>query len=358
VNFVVGTSNQFAHAASVAAADRPGGMYNPLFIYGGVGLCKTHLANAIGHRLQSNREGRLRVIFTSAEDFTNELTRSLKANQIGEFQAKFRGADALLLDDVEFLTGKGRAQEELFHSFDSLHAAHHEIVLTSDKMPRDLPRIDDHLRNRFECGLTADITAPDFETRVAILEKKATYDGLLLPSEVAEYVARNIFSNVRELEGALTRLAALASLNHRLITVDFAREALRDLIDAGNGRIGIEAIQKAVAVHFHVQMIDLLSKRRTQHLAFCRQVAMYICRELTDSSFPEIGERFGRDHSTVMYAHNLIAHRVADDSPFSDLLDKLGRDLKKDVGKDLKLAAEQKANDDSNEVVTTIGSNE
>ena len=252
---------------------------------------------------------------------------------MGEFQAKFRGADALLLDDVEFLAGSERTQEELFHTFDWLHSAHRQIVLTSDKIPRDIPGLEDRLRNRFECGLTADIAAPDLETRVAILEKKAEYDELLLPPEVAQYVAKNIFSNVRELEGCLNRLVALSSLNHCTITMQFAREALRDLIPAENGKIAIEAIQKAVAVYFRVRLIDLMSKRRTQHLALCRQVAMYLCRELTDDSFPRIGERFGRDHSTVIHAHNLIAHRLTDDSPFRDLLDKLAQDLKKGAGK-------------------------
>ena len=327
--FVVGTGNQLAHAASIAAADKPGDMYNPLFLYGGVGLGKTHLASAIGQRLQNDGEGLRKVIFMSAENFTNELIGSLKANRMGEFQAKFRSADALLLDDVEFLAGSERTQEELFHTFDSLHSAHRQIVLTSDKIPRDIPGLEDRLRNRFECGLTADIAAPDLETRVAILGKKAAYDDVPLPSEVAQYVAKNIFSNVRELEGCLNRLVALSSLNHCEITLAFAHEALRDLIPAATAKVEIEAIQKAVAVYFRVRLIDLMSKRRTQHLALCRQVAMYLCRELTDSSFPAIGERFGRDHSTVIHAHNLIAHRVSDDSPFRDLLDKLGRELKK-----------------------------
>ena len=330
--FVVGTGNQFAHAASIAAADQPGDTYNPLFIYGGVGLGKTHLASAIGHRLQRDGEGLRRVIFMSAESFTNELIGSLKANRMREFQEKFRGADALLLDDVEFLAGSERTQEELFHTFDSLHSAHRQIVLTSDKIPRDIPGLEDRLRNRFECGLTADVAAPDLETRVAILEKKAAFDGHLLPSEVAQYVAKHIFSNVRELEGCLNRLVALSALNHCIITMEFAREALRDLIPAENAKIAIGSIQKAVAVYFHVRLIDLMSRRRTQHLALCRQVAMYLCRELTDDSFPVIGESFGRDHSTVIHAHNLIAHRVTDDSPFRDLLDKLGRDLKKGAG--------------------------
>jgi chromosomal replication initiator protein len=331
--FVVGTGNQFAHAASIAAADQPGDTYNPLFIYGSVGLGKTHLASAIGHRLESDGEGLRRVIFMSAENFTNELIASLKANQMGEFQAKFRSADALILDDVEFLAGSERTQEELFHTFDSLHAAHHQIVLTSDMIPRDIPGLEERLRNRFECGLTADIAAPDLETRVAILEKKAAYDDFVLPSEVAQYVARNIFSNVRELEGCLNRLVALSSVNHCTITLEFAHEALRDLIPPENSKIGIETVQKAVAVYFNVRLIDLMSKRRTQHLALCRQVAMYLCRQLTDSSFPAIGERFGRDHSTVIHAHNLIAHRVIDESPFRELLDKLGRELKKGAGK-------------------------
>jgi len=234
--FVVGTGNQFAHAASIAAAAQPGDMYNPLFIYGGVGLGKTHLANAIGQRLQSDGEGLRKVIFMSAENFTNELIGSLKANRMGQFREKFRGADALLLDDVEFLAGSERTQEELFHTFDSLHSAHHQIVLTSDKTPRDIPGLEDRLRNRFESGLSADIAAPDLETRVAILEKKAAYDDLLLPLEVAQYVAKHIFSNVRELEGCLNRLLALSSLNHCEITLEFAREALRDLIPAENGR--------------------------------------------------------------------------------------------------------------------------
>jgi chromosomal replication initiator protein len=331
--FVVGTGNQFAHAASIAAADQPGNTYNPLFIYGSVGLGKSHLASAIGHRLESDGKGLRSVIFMSAENFTNELIASLKANRMGEFQAKFRSADALLLDDVEFLAGSERTQEELFHTFDSLHAAHRQIVLTSDMIPRDIPGLEERLRNRFECGLTADIAAPDLETRVAILEKKAAYDDLVLPSDVAQYVAKNIFSNVRELEGCLNRLVALSSLNHCVITLEFAHEALRDLIPPEDSNIDIEAVQKAVAVFFKVRLIDLMSKRRTQHLALCRQVAMYLCRQLTDSSFPAIGERFGRDHSTVIHAHNLIAHRIADDSPFRDLLDNLGRELKKGPGK-------------------------
>jgi chromosomal replication initiator protein len=331
--FVVGTGNQFAHAASVAAADKPGDAYNPLFIYGGVGLGKTHLASAIGQQLQSGRTGLRRVIFISAENFTNELIGSLKDNRIGEFKAKFRSADALILDDIEFLAGSERTQEELFHTFDALHGDHHQIVLTSDKIPRDIPGLEDRLRNRFECGLIADIVAPDFETRVAILEKKAAYDELDLPSDVAEYVARRIFSNVRELEGCLKRLVAMSSLDHCKITLEFAQQALRGLIPAEDAKIDIDAIQKAVAVYFHLRLADLLSKRRSQQLAFCRQVAMYLCRELTDSSFPAIGARFARDHSTVIHAHNLIAHRALDDAPFRDLLDKFGRELKKDVGK-------------------------
>ena len=331
--FVVGTGNQFAHAASLAVADKPGDAHNPLFIYGGVGLGKTHLASAIGQRLQSDGEGLRTVIFTSAENFRNELIVSLKANRMGEFQAKFRSADALLLDDVAFLAGSERTQEELFHTFDSLRAHHHQIVLTSDKVPRDIAGLEGRLRNRFECGLIADIAAPDLETRVAILEKKAAYDNFVLPSEVAEYLAKSIFSNVRELEGCLNRLVALSTLNHCTITLGFAHDALHDLIRAENGEIGLDAIQKAVAVHFHVKLLDLMSKRRTQHLALCRQVAMYLCRELTDSSFPVIGESFGRDHSTVIHAHNLIAQRVSDDSPFRDVLERLGQELKKGAGR-------------------------
>src|SRR5438105_2313608 len=228
--FVVGSSNQFAHAAALAVAERPGEKYNPLFIYGGVGLGKTHLATAMGHHLWSSGSRQRKVLFMPAEAFMNELINSIRREEMGEFKEKFRRVDALILDDVQFLAGRERTQEEFFHTFNSLHSERHQIVLTSDKVPRDIPGLEERLRNRFESGLIADVAPPDLETRVAIIEKKAALEGLTLPSEVAMYVAQNVYSNVRELEGCLTRLAALASVTGSPITIEFARHALRDLI--------------------------------------------------------------------------------------------------------------------------------
>ncbi len=324
--FVVCSGNQFAHAAALAVANQPGEKYNPLFIYGGVGLGKTHLVTAIGHHLMEQRPRK--VLFMPAEVFMNELISSLRRDRMGEFKDKFRRVDALILDDVQFLAGRERTQEEFFHTFNSLHADHHQIVLTSDKVPKDMPGLEERLRNRFESGLIADIAPPDLETRVAILQKKAALENLKLPADVALYVAQNVSSNVRELEGCLTRLAALASLNKSEITVEFARQALQDLIRNQELKPDIEAIQRAVSDFFHIRLADLKSKKRTQHIAFCRQVAMYMCRKLTDSSFPTIGESFGRDHSTVIHAYNLIARRVSNDSAFRMSIEKIERQLK------------------------------
>jgi chromosomal replication initiator protein len=326
--FVVGSSNQFAHAAAQAVANQPGEKYNPLFIYGGVGLGKTHLATAIGHHLWATSSQRRKVLFMPAEVFMNELISSLRRDKMGEFKEKFRRVDALILDDVQFLAGRERTQEEFFHTFNSLHNDRHQIVLTSDKVPRDIPGLEDRLRNRFESGLIADIAPPDLETRVAIIQKKAALERLPLPSEVALYIAQNVSANVRELEGCLTRLAALASMGKSAITTDFARQALRDLIRTHELKPDIEMIQKTVSDFFHIRLADLKSKKRTQHIAFCRQVAMYICRKMTDSSFPAIGEAFGRDHSTVIHAHNLIARRIANDSAFRFSIEKIERELK------------------------------
>jgi chromosomal replication initiator protein len=327
--FVVGSSNQFAHAAALAVANQPGEKYNPLFIYGGVGLGKTHLATAIGHHLVANSGDRARrVLFVPAEVFMNELIASLRRDRMGEFKEKMRRVDALILDDVQFLAGRERTQEEFFHTFNSLHAERHQIVLTSDKPPRDLEGLEERLRNRFESGLIADIAPPDLETRVAIVQKKAALENLQLAPDVALYVAQNVSSNVRELEGCLTRLAAFSSLNKCAVSVDFARQALRDLIREQEVKLDIDLIQKRVSEFFHIRLADLKSKKRTQHIAFCRQVAMYLCRKLTDSSFPTIGDRFGRDHSTVIHAYNLILRRVSNDSAFRHSIEKIERDLK------------------------------
>jgi chromosomal replication initiator protein len=328
--FVVGSGNQFAHAAAQAVANQPGVKYNPLFIYGGVGLGKTHLVSAIGHHLLANGNGKSRkVLFMPAEVFMNELISSLRRDKMGEFKDRFRRVDALILDDVQFLAGRERTQEEFFHTFNSLHSERHQIVLTSDKVPRDITGIEERLRNRFESGLIADIAPPDLETRVAIVQKKAALENLNLAQDVTLYIAQNVATNVREIEGCMTRLAALASISKSsLITVDFARQALHDLIRNHDSKPGIESIQKAVADFFHIRLADLKSKKRTQHIAFCRQVAMYLCRKLTDSSFPAIGEAFGRDHSTVIHAHNLISRRVASDSAFRISIEKIARELK------------------------------
>jgi chromosomal replication initiator protein len=326
--FVVGSSNQLAHAAAQAVANQPGNKYNPLFIYGGVGLGKTHLATAIGHHLWTTSNQRRKVLFMPAEVFMNELISSLRRDRMGEFKERFRRVDALILDDVQFLAGRERTQEEFFHTFNSLQTDHHQIVLTSDKVPRDIPGLEDRLRNRFESGLIADIAPPDLETRVAIIQRKAALENLLLPTEVALYIARNVSANVRQLEGCLTRLAALASMGKTAITAEFAQQALRDLVRTHELKPDIDSIQKTVADFFHIRLADLKSKKRTQHIAFCRQLAMYLCRKRTDSSFPVIGEAFGRDHSTVIHAHNLIARRISNDSAFRFSIERIERELK------------------------------
>jgi chromosomal replication initiator protein len=323
--FVVGSANQFAHAAALAVANQPGEKYNPLFIYGGVGLGKTHLLTAIGHQLWAS--GRRAVLFMTAESFMNELISSLRRDRMGDFKEKFRRVDALLLDDVQFLAGREQTQEEFFHTFNSLCVEGHQTVITSDKVPREIAGLEERLRNRFESGLIAEIAAPDLETRVAIIQKKAGYKDLRLPSDVAVYIAQNVRSNVRELEGCLNRLSALASMSRMSVTIKFARQALHDLIQAQDQRPGIEVIQHAVADFFHIRLADLKSKKRTQRIAFCRQVAMYLCRKLTDSSFPAIGQYFGRDHSTVIHANNLIARRISNDAAFRMWIDRIEREL-------------------------------
>jgi chromosomal replication initiator protein len=314
--FVTGLSNQFAHAAACTIVNQPGEKYNPLFIYGGVGLGKTHLVTAIGHQLWASSSGQRKVLFMPAEVFMNELIGSLQRERLGEFRDKFCRVDALILDDVQFLAGRERTQEEFFHTFDSLHSAHHQIVLTSDKMPRDIPGLEERLRARLESGLIADVAAPDLETRVAILQKKAALENLKMPSEVVMYIAENACSNVRELEGCLARLAALASLTPTPITIEFARSALQDLIPTREIQPDIATIQRLVSEFFHIKLTDLKSEKRTQRIAFCRQVAMYLCRKVTGSSFPIIGAHFGRDHSTVIHAFNLIQRRVSNDPAF------------------------------------------
>src|SRR5215470_14446605 len=326
-NFVVGASNQFAHAASMAVANQPGDHYNPLFIYGGVGLGKTHLVNAIGHRAGARRPN-IKVVYLSSESFMNELIGSLRRDKMDEFKTKFRNVDLLILDDVQFIAGKERTQEEFFHTFNSLYESHKQIVITSDKFPKEIPGLEDRLRNRFEWGLIADIQPPDMETRVAILQKKAETEAVQLPHEVAIYLASNIDSNVRELEGSLTRLGAFASLTRSIITVDLAKEVLRNTLKGAQREITVEGIQKTICDYYNIKLGDLKAKRRTKNIAFPRQVAMYLCRKYTETSFPAIGDKFGgRDHSTVIHASKTIEKKIKEDPYMQTTIEKLERNL-------------------------------
>jgi chromosomal replication initiator protein len=327
-NFVVGGSNQFAHAASLAVANQPGEHYNPFFIYGGVGLGKTHLINAIGHRV-CGRRPELKVCYLSSESFMNELIASLRRDKMDEFKSRFRTFDVLILDDVQFLAGKERTQEEFFHTFNSLHEAHRQIVITSDKFPKEIPDLEDRLRNRFEWGLIADIQPPDMETRVAILQKKAELEGVHIPHEVAIFLASHIDSNVRELEGSLTRLSAFASLTKTEVTVDLAKEVLHNTLKGIHRAISVEHIQKAICDYFNLRMADLKSKRRTKNIALPRQVAMYLCRKYTPTSFPAIGTMFGgRDHSTVIHASRTIEKKINEDPAMKATLERIEKNLK------------------------------
>ncbi|HWO41648.1 MAG TPA: chromosomal replication initiator protein DnaA [Candidatus Eisenbacteria bacterium] len=326
-NFVVGTSNQFAHAASIAVASQPGEHYNPLFIYGGVGLGKTHLANAIGHRAVAKSPG-LKVFYLSSESFMNELIASLRRDKMDEFKTKFRNIDILILDDVQFIAGKERTQEEFFHTFNSLYESHKQIVITSDKFPKEIPGLEDRLRNRFEWGLIADIQPPDMETRVAILEKKAEAEGLKLPHEVAMFLASNIDSNVRELEGSLTRLGAFSSLTKAPITIELANDVLRNTLKTSHKEITVESIQKTICDYYNIKLNDLKAKRRTKNVAIPRQVAMYLCRKYTETSFPAIGDKFGgRDHSTVIHAAKAIEKKLREDPLMQTTIEKLEKNL-------------------------------
>ena len=326
-NFIVGGSNQFAHAACKAVANLPGDHYNPLFIYGGVGLGKTHLVNAIGHQIL-DRSPERRVLYLSTESFMNELINALRRDRMDEFRSRFRRIDVLIVDDVQFLAGRERTQEEFFHTFNSLYEGHRQIVLTSDKFPKEIPELEERLRNRFVWGLIADIQSPDVETRVAILEKKAEVERIDLPHDVALFLAAHIDSNVRELEGSLTRLGAFASLNKCVITVDFARQVLQSILREKTSTITIDSIQKAVCEFFNVRPADLRSKRRTRTVAVPRQVAMYFCRRYTDASFPSIGDHFGnRDHSTVIHATQVVERRIKEDPTFRAAIERIARTL-------------------------------
>ena len=327
-SFVIGNSNRFAHAASLAVAESPAKAYNPLFIYGGVGLGKTHLMHAIGHYiLRFNPNAK--VVYVSSEKFTNELINAIKDDKNEEFRTKYRSLDVLLIDDIQFIAGKERTQEEFFHTFNTLYEANKQIILSSDRPPKEIPTLEDRLRSRFEWGLIADIQAPDFETRMAILKKKADVEKLNVPNEVMVYIATKIKSNIRELEGALIRIVAYSSLTNREITVDLASEALKDIIsNKQNKTITIDLIQDVVSTYFNLRVDDLKSQRRTRNVAHPRQIAMYLSRKLTDMSLPKIGEEFGgRDHTTVIHAYEKISESLNNDESLENTINAITKKL-------------------------------
>jgi chromosomal replication initiator protein len=326
-HFVVGVGNQFAQAASFAVATDPAKSYNPLFIYGGTGLGKTHLLHAIGN-LAFERNSRIRICYITAEKFTNELIYCLRTNRMPDFKEKYRNVDMLLVDDVQFIAGKQRTQEEFFHTFNDLYSSRKQIVVSSDKFPKEIPDLEERIQSRFEWGLVADIQAPDMETRVAILNRKAEADQIPLPQEVALFLATAIKTNIRELEGSLVRIGAHASLTKREINLDLAREVLSRLIDNAEQEISPDRIVKAVAEYYNVKISDLRSDRKHKVVALPRQVAMYLMRSLTRCSFPDIGLRFGgRDHTTVMYAVKKIGKKVLEDVSLRNTVDALRKNL-------------------------------
>ncbi|PWA06696.1 chromosomal replication initiator protein DnaA [Pueribacillus theae] len=330
--FVIGSGNRFAHAASLAVAEAPAKAYNPLFIYGGVGLGKTHLMQAIGHYVLEHNPG-TRVVYLSSEKFTNEFINSIRDNDADNFRNKYRNVDILLIDDIQFLAGKEQTQEEFFHTFNSLHEEQKQIVISSDRPPKEIPTLEDRLRSRFEWGLITDITPPDLETRIAILRKKAKADGLDIPNEVMIYIANQIDTNIRELEGALIRVVAYSSLVNQDMDAGLAAEALKDIIPSSRPKIiTIQAIQQEISDKFNIKMEDFAAKKRTKSIAFPRQIAMYLSRELTDLSLPKIGEEFGgRDHTTVIHAHDKISKLIMTDSNVKQQIDEIIQDLKNNL---------------------------
>lgn len=319
-SFVVGKSNQFAHAACQAVAEAPGQAYNPLFIYGGVGLGKTHLLQAIGNQvLQGAPESR--ITYSSAEKFLNEMVNALSHNRLPEFKNRYRHTDILLIDDIQFLAGKERTQEEFFHTFNALHEAGKQVVISADCAPRSLSNLEERLRSRFEWGLIADIQAPDLETKIAILVRKAELDQINLPDDVALYIASNCKSNVRELEGCLLRLAAYASLKGKDISMELAKEAFRDQFTKEDRQVTIDAIQKHVATYYKMSTRDLVSKSHKRTIVQPRNVAMYLSQKLTGASLPEIGRQFGgKHHSTVLHGIRQIDQRCQDDTDFNKVI--------------------------------------
>jgi chromosomal replication initiator protein len=326
--FVVGSCNQFAHAASQAVSESPAKTYNPLYIYGGVGLGKTHLMHAIGHSIKS-RNRHLRLTYISSEKFMNELINAIRYDKTLNFREKYRSIDILLMDDIQFLAGKERTQEEFFHTFNALYDAQKQIVISSDCPPREIPTLEERLHSRFEWGLIADIQPPDLETKVAILKRKAEIEKIDLPDNVALFIASKIKSNIRELEGSLVRLVAYASLKGRDLDLDLAQEVLKNIIDEDDRQITIELIQKTVSDHYGLRVSELKSKNNSRSVAVPRQVAMYLCKYMTKASLPEIGREFGgKHHTTVIHSVNKISELYERDSDFHRLINSLIATLK------------------------------
>ncbi|HYH00650.1 MAG TPA: chromosomal replication initiator protein DnaA [Terriglobales bacterium] len=326
-NFVIGAANQFAHAAARAVAERPSKAYNPLFLYGGVGLGKTHLVQAIGHEVK-RLYPQMSIRYLTSEAFTNEMINSLRYDKMSSFRDKFRTVDVLLVDDIQFLAQKERTQEEFFHTFNALHEAQKQIVIASDRPPKELAEIEDRLRSRFEWGLIADIQMPDLETKVAILQKKAEQERAELPMDVALFIASNVRSNIRELEGALIRLVAYSSLVGSEITLTQAQQVLKNFIDQQVKKVTIDSIQKAVAEQFGMRVQEIKQKNNSRQIVFPRQIAMYLAKQLTDASLPEIGRQFGgKHHTTVLHSIDKIEEQRKADKDLNRMLNKLTETL-------------------------------
>jgi chromosomal replication initiator protein len=327
-NFVVGTSNQFAQAAARSISESPGRTYNPLFIYGGVGLGKTHLINAVGNAV-IDRNPNLIVLYASSEQFTNEVVSALRHDKMGEFKDKYRNLDVLLLDDIQFIANKTATQEEFFHTFNALYEKQKQIVVSSDRPPKEITAVTDRLRSRFTMGLIADIQPPEIETKIAILLKKAEMERINIPEDTAYYLASKVKSNIRELEGCLIRLGAQASLTGRPIDKEMAKNILRDLIEEDEKPINVEQIQKVVCEYFGLKLTDIKAKKRTKEVALPRQIAMYITKQLTDMSLSDIGKGFGgKDHATVIYACKQVEEKRAKDEAFNRMIENLIRKIK------------------------------
>lgn len=327
--FVIGPGNRFPHAASLAVAEKPAQAYNPLFIYGGVGLGKTHLMHAIGHFVMENNKD-AKVLYTTSEKFTNEFIQSIRNNDTESFREKYRNIDVLLIDDIQFIQKKEQTQEEFFHTFNELHQNNKQIVISSDRPPKEISTLEERLKSRFQWGLIVDITPPDLETRMAILQKKTEEEHLDVPIEALTYIANQIQTNIRELEGALNRVNAFSNLQGKPITTELAAEALKDIIQESQSRkITIQDIQKVVGAYYGVRIEDFAAKKRTKSIAYPRQIAMYLSRELTDFSLPKIGEEFGgRDHTTVIHAHDKIKKELENNAPLRQEIKQFEKELR------------------------------